>query len=116
MRKIYHIVPKAVGDRIGSEPYRADSLAMEGFIHCSNRDQVARVANLFYADQAELLVLCLDGDRLGSLLRDEDSGTGELFPHVYGPIEQKAILEVRCFERDANGNWVFPDDSDLSKA
>jgi uncharacterized protein (DUF952 family) len=114
VRRIYHIVPKPTWEGLGAGPYRADSLATEGFIHCSNQDQVARVANRFYADHSELLVLCLDADRFGGLLRDEDSGTGERFPHIYAPIDRLAILEVRTLARDASGSWVFPSDSTTS--
>jgi uncharacterized protein (DUF952 family) len=109
MRRIYHIVPRSTWAPAGSEPYRAASLATEGFIHCSNRDQVAPVANLFYADQAALEVLCVSADLLGDRVRDEDAGTGERFPHVYGPIPREAILEVQPLHRDANNRWVFPE-------
>ena len=108
MRWIYHIIPQVTWERLGPGPYRADSLASEGFIHCSHEEQVARVANLFYADQEQLLLLCIDAQRLRSPVRDEDIGTGERFPHVYGPIEREAIQEVRRLERGPNRRWVFP--------
>ena len=108
MRRIYHLVPPSTWNAVGSGPYRAESLQTEGFIHCSNEAQVARVANLFYANQAELLVLRIDTDRLTHPVVDEDAGSGERFPHVYGPIEREAIASVRPLERDAEGHWAFP--------
>jgi uncharacterized protein (DUF952 family) len=106
MRRIYHILPR--GDwRPGAGPYRAPSLAGEGFIHCSNHDQVACVANLFYADQEDLLVLVIDAGRLTAPLRDEDAGTGERFPHVYGPIDREAVVEARELRRGPDGLWRF---------
>ncbi len=108
MRLIYHIVDKHALDPASADEFRAESLVTEGFIHCSNRDQVARVANLFYADYAELLVLCIDKDRLTSPVRDENPGTGELFPHVYGPINRDAIVEMGFLTRDSAGRWVLP--------
>ena len=108
MRLIYHIIDKKAWDPASADEFRTDSLATEGFIHCSNRDQVARVANLFYADQTELLVLCIDADRLTSSVRDEDPGTGDLFPHVYGPINREAIVAVDSLTRDPAGRWVLP--------
>ena len=107
MRRIYHIVPRSTWNPASSEPYRAASLATEGFIHCSNRDQVARVANLFYADQVGLEVLCVNADLLGAQVRDEDPGTGERFPHVYGPIPREAILAVQPLYRDQANQWIF---------
>lgn len=108
MRWIYHLVAGPVWERAGSEPYRPESLASEGFIHCSYEDQVARVANRFFADQADLLVLCIDADRLSSPVRDEEVETGERFPHVYGVIDREAIADVRPLERGPENRWVWP--------
>jgi uncharacterized protein (DUF952 family) len=107
VRLIYHLVPRTVWEQTSAGAYCADSLATEGFIHCSNADQVARVANLFYADQSDLLVLTIDADRLASPLRDEDAGTGERFPHVYGPIEASAIIAVESLRRGQDNRWEF---------
>lgn len=107
MRQVYHLTTPAAWRQAGGGPYRASSLESEGFIHCSNADQVARVANLFYAGQPELLVLAIDVGRLASPLRDEDPGCGELFPHVYGEINADAVAEVRPLERGPDGAWVF---------
>ena len=107
MRWIYHLTTPAAWQQTGEGPHRAPSLETEGFIHCSNHDQLAPVANRFYADQPELLVLCIEVERLTSPLRDEDSGSNELFPHIYGPINRDAVREVRPLERGADGKWVF---------
>jgi uncharacterized protein (DUF952 family) len=107
MRWIYHLTTPTAWEQTGDRPYRAPSLDTEGFIHCSNHAQVARVANLFYADQPEMLVLCIEADLLDSPLRDEDPGINELFPHVYGALNRAAISEVRRLERDAEGKWSF---------
>jgi uncharacterized protein (DUF952 family) len=107
VRTIYHLTTPAAWQQTGPGPYRASSLSAEGFIHCSNADQLARVANLFYPDQPALLVLCIDATRLESTLRDEDPGIGELFPHVYGAINRDAIRDVRPLERGPDGRWAF---------
>jgi uncharacterized protein (DUF952 family) len=106
MRVVYHLVPRSVWEA-APQPYQADSLASEGFIHCSNAEQVASSANRFFADQADLLVLQIDPTRLTSPLRDEPAGTGELFPHVYGPINPDAVLAVRSLTRGRDGQWLF---------
>jgi uncharacterized protein (DUF952 family) len=109
MRRIYHLVSPSIWNAVGAGPYRAASLETEGFIHCSNEDQVARAANRFYADNAELLVLCIDTERLAHPVRDEEAATGERFPHIYGPIHREAVVSVRPLQRDALGHWVFHD-------
>lgn len=107
MRRIYHLVSYADWEGGPSGPYRAASLTTEGFIHCSNREQVADSANKFYANEAELFVLAIDPDRLTSEPRDEEGRPGELFPHIYGPINREAIVEVIALERGPDGRWVF---------
>ncbi|MBM4070839.1 MAG: DUF952 domain-containing protein [Planctomycetes bacterium] len=109
MRRVYHLVAKATWDQAPAGPFQVASLASEGFIHCSNQDQVARSANRFYAGQAELLLLCIDVDRLTSPLRDEPAASGELFPHIYGPINREAVMEVRPMERGPEGGWACPE-------
>jgi len=112
VRTIYHLVPKHHWNPAGSDSYRAESLTTEGFIHCSYKEQVARVANQFFGGESQLLVLAIDPTRLASPVRDEDPGCGELFPYVYGPVDRIAISEVHDLTRDAQGQWVFP--SELS--
>ena len=107
MRRIYHLVSLPVWQRCGDGPYQADSLAAEGFIHCSNNEQVVRIANLFFAGVPEVLALTIDANRLTSPVRVEDSGTGELFPHVYGPIDRAAIIEAIPLQRGPDGRWQW---------
>jgi uncharacterized protein (DUF952 family) len=107
MRLVYHLVRRSAWESAPADDYRADSLATEGFIHCSFAEQVARSANRFYADADNLLVLQIADDQLTSPLRVEAAGSGELFPHVYGPINRSAVLAVRPLERGRDGRWRF---------
>jgi uncharacterized protein (DUF952 family) len=77
------------------------------FIHCSRPDQVAMVANSFYADVTEpLCLLVIDTGLLVSALCDEDlDAIGISFPHLYGPLNLDAVVEVRPYERGADGRW-----------
>src|SRR5271154_6792186 len=103
MRLIYHLVTPTAWQPADPMRYEAPSLATEGFIHCSNRDQVAWVANQFYRDEPELLMLGIEVERLGSPVRDEDGGNGQLFPHVYGPIERQAVILITPLTRGSDG-------------
>jgi glutathione S-transferase len=107
MRLIYHLASRPAWERAPAEPYRADSLTGEGFIHCSNADQVAWAANRFCAGADDLLVLFIDAGRLTSPLRDEDGGNGPWFPHVYGPINRDAVVAVQPLRRGPDGLWAF---------
>jgi anti-anti-sigma factor len=75
---------------------RGRTLAEEGFIHCSFADQVDATAARFYADVDDAVVLRIDPRRLTSRVEVEDLyGTGESFPHVYGPIPVTAVVDVQ---------------------
>ena len=77
---------------------RGQSLEEVGFIHLSSAHQVEVTAQRFYADvpPGELLLLTIDPARLavaGLEVRLELApGTGELFPHLYGPLPLEAVL------------------------
>jgi uncharacterized protein (DUF952 family) len=107
MRTIYHLVLRRVWEKNADQPYRADSLASEGFIHCSFAEQLAWVANRFYCDAEDLLLLHIDAERLTSPLREEPCDTGEIFPHIYGPLNRDAVVEVEALKRGAEGRWQF---------
>ncbi len=107
-RPVYHLALPHLWNGAGAEPYRADSLATEGFIHCSYADQVARSANRFYAQAEELLLLTIDPTLLTSPLREEPSADGESFPHIYGAINRAAVVNIQPLQRDSHDRWVFP--------
>jgi uncharacterized protein (DUF952 family) len=108
MRQIYHLVSRGDWEKQRQGPFKAESLKSEGFIHCANREQVVTAANKFYEKERDLILLTIDAELLTSLLCDEDSGSGERFPHIYGPIDRKAIAKVEDMRRDARGDWSLP--------
>ncbi len=77
--------------------YTAPSLATEGFIHFSTPAQVLWVAERFYAGQTDLVLLEVDPAALTAELRYEESEPGQLFPHLYGPLNLEAVRAVRPF-------------------
>lgn len=97
--------------------YSAPSLATEGFIHGSTIRQVLPVAAQFYKGQSGLVLLEIDPKRLVSELKWElPSGggpppgvpEGEAFPHIYGPINLEAVVQVLDFEPGENGEFLLP--------
>ena len=105
---IYHIVSRADWEAaLDSAEYRGDSLETEGFIHCSTRLQVVDVANHWFPGKHGLLLLTIDPGRLSSQVRYEDGGDGRLFPHVYGPIEIRAVIAVEDFSPRPDGQFEW---------
>lgn len=81
---------------------RGLSLAEVGFVHAAYAGQVAGVRSRFYGDVAgPLVLLTIDPDRLGDVEVVEEVGdpaTGELFPHVYGPVPVAAVVATEVLD------------------
>lgn len=72
-----------------------------GFIHCGFEDQVGRVAKAIFAGTSGLVLLIIDEARVRSEIRHENLGGGdEVFPHIYGPLNLDAVVEVKSYETE----------------
>ena len=75
---------------------RGLSLADEGYIHCSEAHQVEGVRSRFFDDLDDLVLLEVDTDLLTSPRRSEQlEGADQPYPHVYGPVDLAAVVDVR---------------------
>jgi uncharacterized protein (DUF952 family) len=104
---VYHITTEHQWhDTQGQKQYEAESFQSEGFIHCSDANQVVRVANHLFKNIRGLKLLHIKTELLRSRLVYENlEGGEELFPHVYGPINLDAIVSVSSFEPGADGTF-----------
>lgn len=107
MSIILHITSQTTWEQARSAgEYRGDTLAREGFIHCSTPEQIIAVANRFYRGRQDLALLVIDRARVQAPVRDENLEGGEtLFPHIYGPLNLDAVVEVVAFPPDADGGF-----------
>ncbi len=107
MIDIFHITRSADWQKALEEgAYQADTLASQGFIHCSTRAQVVSVANRFYLGQHGLVLLEIDSRRVQPEIRRENlEGGTELFPHIYGPLNLEAVEKVVAFEPGDDGQF-----------
>lgn len=112
---IYHLTT-AIEWKLAQQKgtYTAPSLDDEGFIHCSSKQQVIAVANVFYSQVDDLIILCIDEERLNAEVRWEapappdgkDEPTqnyAQRFPHVYGPINLDAVQTILEMPHDDDG-------------
>ena len=91
--KIYHIVLPEVWEKFKDEKfYEADSLASEGFIHCSFADQLEAVLQRYYKGAEQVLILTIDTEKLTSKLVKEPSTNNEIYPHIYGQINLDSVI------------------------
>jgi uncharacterized protein (DUF952 family)/4-amino-4-deoxy-L-arabinose transferase-like glycosyltransferase len=107
---ILHITHRgAWKEAVARGAYTADSLAKQGFIHCSAPGQVVSVANANFPGQKDLVLLCIDPSKLKAHVKYENLEGGQtLFPHVYGPIDLDAVMGVLDFPPDRDGSFHLP--------
>lgn len=105
MALIYKICPAA----LWREAERAGEFAgagidlKDGYIHFSAADQVAETAAKHFAGQDDLVLVAVEADALGGMLKWEPSRGGALFPHLYGSLPLSAVRAVRPLTLGADG-------------
>ena len=106
---IYKIVPislwraaEAAGTFRGAPVDEAD-----GFMHFSAAAQVRETAARHFAGQHDLVLVAVDPARLGDALAWEVSRGGDLFPHLYGPLDLAVVAWVRPLPLGADGRHDF---------
>ncbi len=91
---------------------RPESLAAEGFVHLSTVEQVQLPANRLYPGRTDLVLLCVDPDKLEAELRWEPGVPGDpaamRFPHLYGPLPLGAVVAVLDYRPDSSGRFHPP--------
>lgn len=92
-----HILPRAPIDN------------KDGFVHLSSRAQVRETATLHFAGHNHLVLIRLDHAQLNDL-RWEPSRGGAMFPHVYGDISLRAVLDVTELAGETAGAFSWPSD------
>lgn len=91
--------------------YRPESLDTEGFIHCSDFGTLHFPANALFKGRDDLVLLVIDPALLDAPVRWEQP-VGEpdapLFPHVYGTINESAVVAVLDFPPGPDGVFALP--------
>jgi uncharacterized protein (DUF952 family) len=119
-RLIYHLVTESDFRKSTEQgAYSPDSLSTDGFVHCAFKDSVVPLANTYFSQVADtVLVLAIDRDLLSAEVRYEQAKpveggrtdqftTSDVFPHVYGPIDGDAVKGVGRLRHDTNG-YIWP--------
>lgn len=93
--ELFHITTReawAAAQRAGV--YTAPSLDDVGFIHLSLDRQWPGARDRFFRSATGLVLLVIEPGRLQGEVRFERAD-GDSFPHLYGPLNVDAVVEVR---------------------
>jgi uncharacterized protein (DUF952 family) len=117
---IYHIVKtKEFQSCLDGVKYIPSNLRDVGFIHCSLESSVIPVANDYYGNvEEELLLLRIEPLNLESQVIYEAAkpekginsshlSSSPIFPHIYGPINLIAINGIGTLEKKESG-YIWP--------
>lgn len=107
MRPTFHLIPVVVWDAADADtPLVRESLDDEGFIHCTDGpDALIATAERHYRDDPrDFLALTVDLDAVSSPWRYDDPG--KPYPHIYGPIDRAAIVDVTPVSRAVDGRFL----------
>ena len=75
----------------------------DGFIHLSAGGQLAGTLATDFAGRSGLLLLAVDAEKLGDRLKWEPSRGGDLFPHLYAPLDLAHVLFIEALPLGDDG-------------
>lgn len=95
--RVYKILPRAEWEAARAAGRFEGSAVdlQDGFIHLSTAAQAAETARRHFAGRPGLVVVELEAGDLGPALKWEPSRGGDLFPHLYAPLDPAHALSVR---------------------
>ena len=115
MANIFHIITKkdwALAEKKGV--YSPESLKSEGFIHCSQTDQILDVVNHLYKGSDQLLLLRIVEEKITAEVKHElpveAPWSGVIYPHIYGVLNLDSVEKVIEFLPESSGLFVLPKD------
>ena len=79
----------------------------DGYIHFSEEQQVKETLNKYYKDKENLILLKVHTLNLEHLLWEQASN-GDMYPHLYSPLDVKNIKDEFELILDKNGNHHLP--------
>ena len=93
---IYHVTTLKEWEQAKkNNEYKPKDYEQDGFIHCSIERQVPGVLDRFYNGQVGLVKLKIEKAKVQRpVLFELAQDLNELFPHIYGPLNLDAVVEV----------------------
>ena len=101
------LAAKGRGQYTGSSDDKRD-----GFIHFSAKHQLQATAEKYFSGQQDLLLIGFEEHDLSPELKWEPSRGGDLFPHLYGPLDPTLAKMTVSIALDGNDVPVIPEEID----
>jgi len=116
MSRIFHFISRSdLAQFFSDGSLRVPSLQSQGFIHCSLAEQVTGVANAIASARDDLLLLEIDESKvIPKIVYENLEGGEKLFPHIYGPLNEEAIIGVHSFVWTNMVGYILPNNLHLS--
>ena len=110
MKKLYHIVNKSELETIlQTQEYTPASLGSEGFVHLAYYEQLQTIISQFFVATTGVCLLEIDPNKLNFEVKNEApvgiENDGNLYPHLYGPLQTRAVCRVYELTIDSQGNF-----------
>jgi uncharacterized protein (DUF952 family) len=107
---IYHIANEADWENcLKLDTYAPKRFAVEKFIHCSTYEQVERVCNARFANQAKVWLLTIDRAKENKhTIYENLEGGKELFPHIYRELPKTSIVKAVLVEKNEEDVFKLP--------
>lgn len=86
-----------------------ESLAVEGFVHCSTAAQLAGTIERHFGAAMELVIVEL-ATEVAREVRWEESRPSELYPHLYRPIVAADVTGIHRWRRASDGSVTLSED------
>ena len=80
----------------------------DGYIHFSEEDQVEETLRRYYPKKDNLLLLKVNAFKLEHLLWEQASN-GDMYPHLYSPLDTSHVEEEFDLLLDDDGNHILPE-------
>lgn len=104
---IFHLVTEENWKQYKQDSmYSPQSIEEEGFIHCSTGKLIEETANRLFEGRDDVLLLIINSSLIDEEVKYElDEDLGKKFPHIYGPISIRCIIDKIKLAPESDGRF-----------
>ncbi len=100
---IYHIAHQHDWQQVQQQGfYSCASIALEGFIHASFKEEVLNSYRNYFKPEQKLVLLFIDETNVTEKLIVEPASNGKNYPHIYGNLNLDAVVRVEVMNGNLN--------------